>query len=1414
MLMTPHTNYYNLCTFFFLFFFFTPLYIQIFVIFHMDSVKILTLNVRGLLDDRKRFFVFNFLRKQQADIICLTETHATATVIPRWQQEWAATGPSAWTHHTSAARGVAILINKKFTTKILTTISTDPNSYFIHTSIENLAGGSLRLLGIYAPNNSAERRALFSELLDDLSNEDEADDILNYYILGDFNCVHNTALDKVGGNPANGTSAAAELQDLCDWLNVSDAFRTVYPAQVATTWRATTADGSTMGTRIDRIYVPNDFDATNITCAHLPVTFEQTPFDHDAVLATVTSAPTQRGKGYWKLNTSILNHDAVITAIRTRITNLKTDIAVNDDSVFALWSAFKRSCKSYFTTYSQQQSRAHSALLDAAQHDHSAKLAAWEANPTAHTSGEMHAARVALDGQLAKQYRAASLRIQSLWLDDGEKPSKFFCSLEKTTRSQQCIASLQHPVDQDLRDTPAGMCSAAAAFYSTLYTPETAPDQAALLRLAARVPQLTADQVAMTEAPLSLHELFDAAASTPKGRTPGLDGLPIEFYLAFWGDIGPVLLQLFRECVQRKLMPGDCSVGVISLLYKKGDKSNVANYRPLTLITSDTKLLSKLLSKRLDQVIASLVHTDQSGFIRGRYIHNNTALARAVQDMYRSRDDSAAIAFLDQEKAFDRVNWVYRDAILRAYGFGPLFLDVVQTLHTNLRAVVSVNGHHSGAISILRGTRQGDPFSPGLYALMDEPLAIAIREDPLYRGISPPNNLFGRAAKIALYADDKALYFSTPADADRALVHIHDYELASGARVNKAKSKLLLLGQQAVQADWGQLQLPILQPGESVTYLGVPMGPTVTDLQIWSPKVQQLTKIFALWRHRSLSHAGRVTVLKTLATSVLWYIGSVVDAPAAIVSVISRLCWRFLWRDRARGMVNQATALLPRAKGGLSMVDAPAMLGALQVAMLRRFLDSSDYIWKDFVQHQLESCPAARQWSLGLRIIGSDVLHDRRHQGPSDPFWSNALHTATRLHLQERKPTLLEHALAHHLLRNPAVRLPTAMTLRDPGYATAAVDRGIQRFGNLVRNDLTFKDHTELGMTATRYEQLCNSIPDHWMTLLAGGRSALVAGEWCVASRAVLIPAVYRITTAGNDICLCDVFIPSASSVFAPLSPPTQHDQPVPTPSLLRAFVTIDTATRTGVCHGPLDVQEVLPDRLRLLQSSDRSLQPLLSSSVSATRAALTAAKAPPTPDLAYWRTALGGSLPSVHRIWSWVWASYRQPKVRDLLWRLLHRRLPLQSVRSRFTDESADCPVCTNHEETFVHFVHECTAAKVLWTWFVAVWSTASDQVLATSVKSSLLCSLPARRVRVAERPWIKLLSCLHGEIIYAHWIQRVRFALDNDAGALLRPALVEYARQRCILAVDALRHSRRHRSPALSDASEFVLGALNSTP
>lgn len=149
-------------------------------------------------------------------------------------------------------------------------------------------------------------------------------------------------------------------------------------------------------------------------------------------------------------------------------------------------------------------------------------------------------------------------------------------------------------------------------------------------------------------------------------------------------------------------------------------------YKPISLLQVDIKILAKVLALRLNQVILSLIHVDQAGFMPGRNTSFNLRRLYINLKAVHADVDSRVIVALDTAKAFDSVEWRYLWGCLRGFGFGPNFIKWIQLLYQAPKGRVVTNGWTSQSFELTSGTRQGCPLSPLLYALAAEPLAFLL----------------------------------------------------------------------------------------------------------------------------------------------------------------------------------------------------------------------------------------------------------------------------------------------------------------------------------------------------------------------------------------------------------------------------------------------------------------------------------------------------------------------------------------------------------------------------------------------------------------------------------------------------------------------------------------------------------------
>ena len=258
--------------------------------------------------------------------------------------------------------------------------------------------------------------------------------------------------------------------------------------------------------------------------------------------------------------------------------------------------------------------------------------------------------------------------------------------------------------------SPDDLCQSFASFYSSLFSAESI-DVAAQESLLNNVESsLPSDQSESCEGLLTVEECLEALTGMARRKAPGLDGLPAEFYLKFWSVLGQDLVQVLNSCYRAGSLTLSQRRGVISLPFKKGDRLDMRNWRPISLLNVDYKLAARAVAARLLKVINLIVAKDQTCGVPGRYIGENVAFLRDVVTYATTFDAPVVILSLDQEKAFDRVDWNFMHSTLRKMGFGTSFLKWVNLFYTSVQSSVNVNGYSSQFFSLSRGDRQGCPL--------------------------------------------------------------------------------------------------------------------------------------------------------------------------------------------------------------------------------------------------------------------------------------------------------------------------------------------------------------------------------------------------------------------------------------------------------------------------------------------------------------------------------------------------------------------------------------------------------------------------------------------------------------------------------------------------------------------------------
>ena len=212
------------------------------------------------------------------------------------------------------------------------------------------------------------------------------------------------------------------------------------------------------------------------------------------------------------------------------------------------------------------------------------------------------------------------------------------------------------------------------------------------------------------------------------------------------------------KCFKYSFDQGELSItqrrGILSLIPKKANALKLKNWRPISLLNQDYKILAKLLAERIKLCLPYLIDEDQSGFIKGRFIGQNITNILDLIHYTDQHDIPALIFSIDYEKAFDKLEWKFITVALQFFNFPPSIIKWINVLYTNITSCVTNNGWNSRYFSINRGVRQGCPLSPYLFIIAAEILAINIRQNKKIKGVQ----IGGKELKIKLYADDTQVY--------------------------------------------------------------------------------------------------------------------------------------------------------------------------------------------------------------------------------------------------------------------------------------------------------------------------------------------------------------------------------------------------------------------------------------------------------------------------------------------------------------------------------------------------------------------------------------------------------------------------------------------------------------------------------
>ena len=434
--------------------------------------------------------------------------------------------------------------------------------------------------------------------------------------------------------------------------------------------------------------------------------------------------------------------------------------------------------------------------------------------------------------------------------------------------SSQKRSSPLHASDGSLLTEPSSKLSRWCQHYTHALNKPQPPASANLISFA---DQGSVDTRISLDAP-SPSEILSAIKRLPTGRAPGADGIPGELLQAAADSVAPLLHQICQRIWEEERIPTQWKEGIILPLYKnKGDRRDTTNYRPITLLSVPSKVVTAVIFNRIKPLILEKRRPQQAGFTPGRSttdcILTLTILAQQCKEFRRP----LYAAYVDLKAAFDSLD---RDALwllLQGIGVPSKYLKILRDLYTDNTCKVRAEGSTSDPFPTTSGVRQGCVAAPNLFNVaIDFWLGRTLDRCPNV-GVD-----FHSRFSDLCYADDVVLLSSVLDSLLESLSVLSEEASPLGLSLNWSKTKI-----QSLSAFLPPLPREItvhtdrVEVTDKFVYLGSQVSSDCSSDSEVSRRLNCARSAFGrlsqVWRSRKIRSSTKFRILNTCVLPVLLY---------------------------------------------------------------------------------------------------------------------------------------------------------------------------------------------------------------------------------------------------------------------------------------------------------------------------------------------------------------------------------------------------------------------------------------------------------------------------------------------------------------------------------------------------------------
>ncbi|CAC5395162.1 unnamed protein product [Mytilus coruscus] len=531
-------------------------------------------------------------------------------------------GDIYYSNGTDGRQGVAVLASKYYKDKIKC-IYKDDQGRFIHVTYhEN--DTFVNFVSLYAPNVVSDRGNFFDFVID------YTKDLDNLIIGGDFN-TSLSVLDRGSKTCHMNDEPYRKLTKLMDDNNLYDIWRARNPDCRIFSWKRI-SEGKLQQSRIDYFLVSRNMSSF-VQSLYYNVTSMS---DHSFVIMNLNCTCIERGPGLWVLNNTLLFNEEYVQRVKDIISQEKESELFHRD-LLVWWDNLKYRIKRYSQILSSdlaKQNKREYYKLERQINNLCEKAASGIVIDIA----KLESLKLEMSNFEIEKCKGAVLRAKAIWAVESDKNTKYFLNLEKYKQESNAIKELLNENGDTVSDTE-GILELQHSFFSDLYSCVTTDENKMSELLNYVTKTVNEDDNTMCNDDVTEDELCKAINQLSKNKSPGSDGLTVEFYCKFYSELKYVLLKLFDAIEEEGTLSRSMKCGIISLVYKKkGERNILKNYRPISLLQVDYKILARIMSNRLKSVLPKIISEDQTCCVIGRDISNNISNVRDIMELVE-RDD-------------------------------------------------------------------------------------------------------------------------------------------------------------------------------------------------------------------------------------------------------------------------------------------------------------------------------------------------------------------------------------------------------------------------------------------------------------------------------------------------------------------------------------------------------------------------------------------------------------------------------------------------------------------------------------------------------------------------------------------------------------------------------------------------------